>query len=154
MGDTKVKTAIFGKDLRVELKNYPLSKSGNKIDIVDSGEGYFMPEISPTSFLDLPSWKRYIIFGPRTYKRVFFALKKASKCVDFAKHIADYDEETKLGVLVYGPDQEQLKQSNLNLLVTKVGKEAEQKTPWYIWVILISTLINIALLLNMSGVIR
>jgi hypothetical protein len=142
--EEKVKTAIFGKDLRVELKDYPLSKSGNKIDIVDSGEGYFMPEIGPTNFLDWPSFKRYLFFGPRTYKRIFFALKKASRCVDFGK-----DES-----IVYGPDQEQLKKSNLNLLVTKVGKDVNQGTPWYIWIILIFSMLSFFLLLSISGVIR
>ena len=150
----KVKTAIFGKDLRIELKEHELSASGNKINIVSGGEGYFMPEIGPTTFLDWPSFKRYILFGPRTYKRIFFALKRGSKCVDFAQHIANYDEETKMGVLVYGPDEEALKQSNLNLLVTKVGKDANQGTPWYIWPILIFSLLSFLLLLNISGVLR
>ena len=150
----KVKTAIFGKDLRVELKTHGLSASGNKINIVSGGEGYFMPEIGPTTFLDWPSYKRYFLFGPRTYKRVFFALKKGVKCVDFAKRIADYDEETQLGVVVYGPDEEALKKSNLNLLATKIGKDTNQGTPWYIWAILIPSLISFFLLLQMSGVLR
>lgn len=81
----KVKTAIFGSDLRVELKDHELSAKGNKISIVPEGAGYFCPEIGPTNFLDWPSTKRYLLFGPRTYKRIFFAKKKASKCVDFGK---------------------------------------------------------------------
>ena len=149
----KVKTAVFGKDLRVELKDYKLSKSGNKIDIVSGGEGYFMPEIGPTTFLDWPSYKRYLLFGPRTYKRIFVALKKSAKCVDFAKRIADYDEETQLGIVVYGPDEEALKKSNLNLLATKIGKDANQGTPWYMWAILIFSFLSFLLLLNTSGVI-
>ena len=135
-----VKTAVFGKDLRVELKNYKVSKSGNKISIVSAGDGYFMPEIGPTTFLDWPSYKRYFLFGPRTYKRVFFALKKGSKCVDFG---------TDNGI-VYGPDQEQLKKANLNLLATKIGQDANKDTPWYIWVIL---LVLIGIALNVFGVI-
>ena len=139
----KVKTAIFGKDLRVELKNYELSASGNKINIVSSGEGYFMPEIGPTTFLDWPSFKRYFLFGPRTYKRVFFALKKGKKCVDFG---------TDNGI-VYGPDQEQLKKANTNLLATKIGQDANQGTPWYIWAILVFSFLSFFLLLRNSGVI-
>ncbi|HUV00684.1 MAG TPA: hypothetical protein VMW32_06970 [Bacteroidales bacterium] len=139
----KVKTAIFGKDLRIELKNYPLSKSGNKIDIVDTGDGYFMPEIGPTTFLDWPSFKRYFLFGPRTYKRVFFALKKGAKCVDFGK-----DEG-----IVYGPDQEQLKKANANLLATKIGQDNVKGTPWYVWFLIIMLTLNFILQLRISGVI-
>ena len=134
----KVKTAIFGNDLRVELKNYGISKSGNKIDIVSSGEGYFMPEIGPTTFLDWPIRKRFFLFGPTIYKRVYFSIKKGTKCVDF------------LTGVVYGPDEEQLKKSNLNLLATKIGKDANQGTPWYIWAILA---VSIFTLLSVMGVI-
>ena len=149
-----VKTAIFGKDQRVKLKDYELSASGNKISIVTGGEGYFMPEIGPTTFLDWPIRKKYLLFGPDVYKRVFFAVKKGSRCVDFAKKIANYDEETQLGIVVYGPDEEALKKSNLNLLATKIGKDTDQGTPWYIWAILIPSLVSFILLLNMSGVLR
>ena len=148
----KVKVAIFGKDQRVQLKNYELSASGNKISIVTGGEGYFMPEIGPTTFLDWPIRKQFLLFGKTVYKRIFFSLKRGSKCIDFAKHIAYYDEEIKVGVLIYGPDQEQLKRSNLNLLATKIGKDANQGTPWYIWAILIFTFLSFFLLLNVSGV--
>lgn len=136
----KVNTAVFGKDLRVEMKNYPISANGNKINIVSAGDGYFMPEIGPTNFLDFPSWKRYYLFGPRTYKRVFFARKKASKCVDFGT-----DEG-----IVYGPDSEQLKKANMALLATKIGQDANKETPWYIWFIL---LVLIGITLKVFGVI-
>ena len=106
----KVITAVFGKDLRIQLKKRELSASGTKIKIVPAGEGYFMPEIGPTTFLDWPSRKRYIFFGPRTYKRVFFAQKLASKCVDFGKE----------DVIVHLPDPEQLKRANAALLAEKI----------------------------------
>lgn len=138
----KIKTAIFGKDLRVELKSYKLNTSGNKISIVSSGEGYFMPDIGPTTFLDWPSWKKFIFFGPRTYKRIFFVEKKGAKCVDFG-----------MGGKIYGPDTEQLKKANLALLAEKIGHDAHKGTPWYIWAILISSLLSFFLLLQMSGVI-
>lgn len=140
----KAKTAVFGNDLRVSLKKYPLSKAGNKIDIVDGGEGYFMPEIGPTTFLDWPSWKRYILFGPRTYERIYFAKRKGKKCVDFG---------TDKGI-IYGPDEEQLKKANLNLLAEKIGQDAHKGVPWYMWVILGSSVLNLLLLLQISGVIR
>jgi len=144
----KVKTAVFGKDQCVKLKDHELSASGNKISIVIGGEGYFMPEISPTSFLDWPIRKKYLFFGPDVYTRVFFAVKKGSHCVDFAKKIAHYDEETQLGVVVYGPDEEALKKSNLNLLATKIGKDANLGTPWYIWPILIGIGLSLAIQLG------
>ena len=138
----KVKCAIFGNDLRVELKNYEVSGNGNRISIVPEGAGYFMPEIGPTTFLDWPIRKKFFLFGPKIYKRIFFTIKKGSKCVDF------------LTGVVYGPDQEAVKKSNLNLLVTKVGQDTNQGIPWYIWAILISTLLNLLLVLQMSGVLR
>jgi len=150
----KVKTAIFGKDQRVKLKDHELSASGNKISIVTGGEGYFMPEIGPTTFLDWPIRKKYLLFGPDIYKRIFFALRKGSHCVDFAKRIANYDEETQLGVMIYGPDEEALKKSNLNLLATKIGKDTNQGIPWYIWAILIFSFLSFFLLVQMSGVLR
>jgi hypothetical protein len=140
----KVKTAVFGNDLRVEVKNFKLSANGNKISITPEGAGYFMPEIGPTTFLDLPSWKRFLVFGPRTYKRVYFVKKKASKCVDFGT-----DEG-----IIYGPDEEQLKQANLNLLAEKIGQDANKGTPWYIWAIFLFSLFNLVIGLQLSGVFR
>ena len=139
----KVKTAVFGNDLRVELKNYEISKNGNRISIVPEGAGYFMPEIGPTTFLDWPiRKKKYFLFGAPVYKRIYFTIKKGSKCVDF------------LTGVVYGPDEEALKKSNLNLLATKIGKDADQGTPWYVWVILVPSLLSFFMLLQMSGVLR
>jgi hypothetical protein len=63
----KVQLYVFDGDLKAELKKFPLSRSGNKIDIVSEGAGYFMPEIGPTNFLDMPSTKRFLLFGTRTY---------------------------------------------------------------------------------------
>ena len=138
----KVITAVFGNDLRVELKNYEISNNGNRISIVPEGAGYFMPEIGPTTFLDWPIRKKYLLFGSPVYKRVYFTIKKGSKCVDF------------LTGVVYGPDVEALKTSNLNLLATKIGKDTDQGVPWYVWVILIPSLLSFLMLLNMSGVLR
>ena len=138
----KVKTAIFGKDLRVTLKNYPISESGNKIEIVPSGAGYFMPDIGPNTFLDWPTRKRYILFGKQLYTRIFFALKKGAKCVDF------FPEG-----LVYGPDPEQLKQANAAALAKDIGKDADKGTPWYIWFILMLNIVIFILSIQIAGVI-
>jgi len=138
----KIKVAIFGNDLRVKLKDYALSANGNKISIVPEGAGYFMPEIGPTTFLDWPIRKKYILFGKKVYKRIFFTIKKGSKCVDFIS------EE------LYGPDVEQIKKANLSFLAQKIGSDKDQGVPWYIWAILIPSLISLLLLLQMSGVLR
>lgn len=139
-----VKIAVFDGDLKAELKNYPLSKSGNKINIVAEGAGYFMPEIGPTNFLDWPSTKRFVLFGSRTYKRIYFARKKAKKCVDFGR------EEG----FVYGPDEEQMKRANMNLLAEKIGSESQKGVPWYAWITVGLSVLNFIILLQMSGVIR
>ena len=139
----KVKIAVFGNDLRVELKDKELSAKGNKISIVPEGAGYFMPEIGPTTFLDWPSGRRFILFGPRTYKRIYFSKKKAAKCVDFGNDDG----------IVYGPDEEQLKKANLNLLAERIGQEAQKGVPWYMWAILGSSLISLFLLLQITGVV-
>jgi hypothetical protein len=138
----KVKTAIFDSDLRVKLKDYELSNNGNRVSIVKEGAGYFMPEIGPNTFLDWPIRKKYFLFGAPVYKRIYFSLKKGAKCVDF------------LTGVVYGPDTEQVEGATTNMLAEKIGKDNQQKTPWYIWPILIIGLFSLLLLLNMSGVLR
>jgi len=150
----KVKLAVFDKDQTVKLERHEISNNGNRISIVPEGAGYFMPEIGPTKFLYWPIRKRYFLFGERNYERVYFALKKGTSCLDFAKKIAYYDEETALGVVVYGPDVEQVKRANLNLLAEKIGVDNNPKTPWYVWPILIFSLLSFFLLLNISGVLR
>jgi len=150
----KVKIAVFDKDQTVKLERHEISNNGNRIHIVPEGAGYFMPEIGPTKFLYWPTRKRFLFFGAWVYERVYFALKKGTSCLDFAKKIAYYDEETAMGVVVYGPDVEAVKRANLNLLAEKIGVDNNPKTPWYIWAILIPTLLGFLLLLNMSGVLR
>jgi len=150
----KVKIAVFDKDQTVKLERHELSKSGNKIDIVSGGEGYFMPEIGPTKFLYWPTRKRFLFFGSWIYERIYFSLKKGVSCIDFARKITIFDEETHTGAIVYGPDEEALKKSNANLLATKIGKDRDDSIPWQTWAILASTLLNLLFLLNMSGVLR
>ena len=81
----KVKTAVFGNDNIVEWKRYELNDSGNRLSIVKEGAGYFMPEIDNDSPLYFPSWKKFILFGERTYTKVYFVNNKAKKCYDFKR---------------------------------------------------------------------
>lgn len=135
----KVRTAFYGKDLRVEIKKYPLNSAGNKIVIVNGGENHFMPDIGPNSFLDMPIRKKYLLFGDWIYARTFFALKKAEQCIDF------FPEG-----IVYGPDPEQLKKANQVALARSIGSESEKGTPWYGWVSAIFALLTFLLILGQS----
>ena len=139
----KVRTAVFGKDLRVELKDYPLSAAGNKINIVDAGAGYFMPEIGPNQFLDWPIRKKYLLFGPWVYKRTFIVLKRGTKCIDFS---LDSPE-------AYGPDIEQIDQAIGTNLASQIGADVNKGTPWYIWISLIMLMLILVTVLRIAGVI-
>ena len=135
----KVRTAFYGKDLRVEIKKYPLNSSGNKIEIVNGGTNHFMPDIAPNSFLDMPVRKRFLFFGSWVYVRTFFALKKAEHCIDF------FPEG-----IVYGADPEQLKRANMAALAKDIGKDANKGTPWYGWASVIFTILTFFLILSQS----
>jgi len=134
----KVDVAVFDNDLRIELKKYELNKSGTKISIIDSGEGYFMPEIGTNTFLEFPSWKKYLLFGPRTWKRVYFVKRQAKKCVNFSTSE------------VYSPDPEQLKQAIGSTLLGKLGKEDPPFPTWMIYLILLCV---VGIALKVFGVI-
>ena len=139
----KVEVAIFDEDLKIrKLKKYDVSENGTQIRIVSGGEGHFMPKFDSTSYLEFPSWKKYLLFGPKSWKRLYFVKNKGKKCVNF--HTGE----------AYGPSPEQLKRANLHLLAEKIGQDANKGVPWYIWLILLVSLATFMLLLNTSGVIR
>ena len=137
----KVKVAVFGNDNCVEWKDYEINESGNRLTIVKEGAGYFMPEIDNDSPLYFPYWRKFFFFGERTYKKVYFVNNKAKKCYDF-----------KRGVLSM-PDLEQIDTSIASTQLNKIGSPV-QDTPWQLWAILASVLLNLLLVLNMSGVLR
>lgn len=139
----KVRTAFYGKDLRVEIKKYPLNSSGDKIEVVNGGAHHFMPDIGPNTFLDMPVRKKYIFFGPWVYVRTFFAIKRATKCIDFFPQ-----------GIVYGPDPEQLKQANMVALAKDIGSEREKSVSWPMYLILIMNMLMIVLLAQVAGIIR
>ena len=79
----KVKVALFDKDLRAELKNYPLNADGTKIAInPDGGKGHFMPSIDNESFIEFP-YRSPLSFWKKSYARIYFAMKWSKKCVNF-----------------------------------------------------------------------
>ena len=138
----KVTLAIFDNDLRCKIGKYPVSDDGTKIRVVSGGENHHMPVFDNDSFLEFPRGKLEI-WKPK-YTRYYIVKGKGKKCVDFKG-----DTPT-----IFPPDPEALKRANLNLLATKIGKDTNQGTPWYIWAILISTLLNLFLVLQMSGVLN
>jgi hypothetical protein len=138
----KLNLATIDLDLKIrEIKRYPLSANGRHIEVCNGGEGHFMPLISNTSYIEFPSWKRYYLFGERTHKRVYFAMNKAKKCIDFASGEVDL------------PSLELMKQAMATTMLGQIGKEKQDMT-WRDWAVLILTLLTFLMVINMSGVLR
>jgi len=141
---SQVKLASFGKNLFVEIKKYPLSKAGNKINVVDTGAGYFMPEIGPNHFLYWPVRKKYVLFGEWLYEPIYFALKRGKSCINFGLENPE----------AYGPDIEQIDGALTNNLASQVGANVNKSTPWALYIIILLQGISMILLAQMAGVIR
>jgi len=141
--DENVFLAIIDKDLKIRtLKKYPLSKNGQQIHVVSGGEGHFMPQISNTSYLEVPlGAKKFILFGVRAFRRVYFAMNKATKCIDFAS--GD----------VALPSPEELKKAIGSTMLGQIGKDKVEVT-WRDWAILILSFLTFLIVLNMSGMLR
>jgi len=139
----KVNVTIFGADLQASIiKQYEVDDTGSKIRInPKGGKGHFMPAFTNTSYLDLPSFKKYLFFGSRTYKRVYFVRKMASACVDFFTPFVPL------------PDMKQIMDAAESEIVKNFGKE-NNDTPWYVWPILIFSGLGFLLILATSGVLR
>jgi len=137
----KVKTAVFGNDNIVEWKYYELNDSGDRLSIVKEGAGYFMPEIDNNSPLYFPSWKKFILFGERTYTKVYFVNNKAKKCYDFKKGE------------MFLPDLEQIDTSIASTQLNKIGSPV-QDIPWQLWASFIISILTFLLVFGMSGVLR
>ena len=125
MGETKVNLAVIDKDLKIRtLKRYPLSSNGRQIEVVSGGEGHFMPIITNTSYIEFPSWKRYYLFGERTHKRVYFAMNKAKKCIDF--------ESGEVSL----PSPEEMKKAMSATMLGMIGKD-KPETPIITYILLL-----------------
>jgi hypothetical protein len=142
LGETKVNLAIIDKDLKIRtLKRYPLSSNGRQIDVIHGGEGNFMPIITNTSYIEFPSWKRYYLFGERTHKRIYFAMNKAKKCIDFASGDVSM------------PSPEEMKKAIASTMLGQIGKEKTDMT-WWNWAVLIFSFFSFLILIITSGVLR
>lgn len=132
----KAKLVIFDGDLKATVKNYPVSESGDRIQVKQGGKIHFMPSFDNSSFLDMPyrslssPWKI-------SYRRTYFARKLSKKCVDF-----------QTGILT-GPSPEFVKEMATKVMLDKLNKQ-KQETIWQIWLILA---VSIFTLLYTMGVI-
>ena len=130
----KVNVAVFGNDNVVEWKKYELNEAGDRISIVKEGAGYFMPKITNDSPLYFPRTKKYLLFGERQYKKVYFVNQKAKECFNF-----------KTGVMSL-PDLEQIERSIASTQLNQIGRP-EINNPWQLNVLLLVTVV--LLLLNL-----
>ena len=132
----KVKLAIFDADLKVEIKKYPISESGNHILVTKGGEKHFMPTFDNTSFIEFPvrfPWS----FWKTSYERIYFVRKLAKKCVDFKTE------------KIEGPSPEFVKEMGTKVMLDRLNKQ-KQETGWQIWLLLA---VSIFTLLYVMGVI-
>lgn len=132
----KVKVALFDKDLRAELKKYPLNADGTKIEIAQGGSGHFKPTIDNESFIEFP-YRHPLSFWRVSYQRIYFAMKWSKKCVNF------HTEE------VEGPDPKQIMDAANKTLLDKLG-EQKQEVNWWQYLLIG---INVLILLKVLGVI-
>ena len=131
MGETKVNLAIIDTDLMIRsLRQYPLSSNGRQIHVISGGENHFMPAISNTSYLEFPTKRKYLLFGARTYKKIYFAMNKAKKCVDFKSGDVSL------------PSPEELKKAIGATMLNQIGKD-KQETPMIQWLTLAGIVFSI-----------
>lgn len=124
----KLKVAIYDNDYKIrKLKNYDISQDGNRISIVNSGAGKFMPTFDNTSFLEFPSWRKWLLFGERSYKRLYIVKNKGEKCVNFSTGEAT------------GPSTEDQDQAVGALIATKLSTEGIT-IPWYLTLLIVLNL--------------
>lgn len=106
----KVTVALFDKDLRATMKEYPLNSDGTRIEIRKGGKRHFMPEIDNHTFLELP-YRGLLTPWKLSYKRVYFAMRWSKACVNF------YTGQ------VPGPDPQTVMEAAGTDLIKNLGKE-------------------------------
>jgi len=121
----KVRVALFDKDLKVEIKKYPLTSDGTRIEIKQGGKAHSKPIIGNTHYLDMPAKKKYLLFGERLYNRTYFVMKWAKECVDFNTG------------KVLGQDIDEIMRAAGNKVLETKGKQKQETTTMQ-WVTLIA----------------
>lgn len=136
----KIKVAIYDNDFKIrKLKDYDIAQDGERISIVNSGAGKFMPQFDNTSFLEFPSFKKYLLFGERSYKRLYIVKNGGEKCVNF------YTGEA------VGPSIEEKSKANLGALANRLGQDSGLTIPWYFSIPLVLVLVFQIWVLSMLG---
>jgi hypothetical protein len=134
----KILLATIDTDLKIRtLKNYPLSANGRQIHVVSGGEAHFMPLISNTSYLEFP-YRAMTSPWKTSYRRIYFAMNKAKKCVDFQSG------EVPL------PSPEEMKKALASTMLAKIGKP---EAPFPVWVLYLILLCVIGITLKVFEVI-
>lgn len=127
----KVQLAILDRDLKARtFQQFPLNSDGTKIDVVNSGKGYFMPKIDNDSFIELP-YRSLIPPFKTKFNRIYIAPRGADSCVNFRT------KEVK------GPDPEQVIEAARAEMVRNFGKQ-KQDIPLIFYIMLL-VLIGVAL---------
>ena len=141
MTGAKVNLAVIDIDLKIRtLKKYPLSKNGRQINATSGGEGHFMPIISNTSYLEFP-YRAITSPWKTSFKRIYFAMNKAKKCVDFESGDVSL------------PSPEEMKKALGSTMLGMIGKDTPDMT-WWNWAVLGLSFLTFMLMLNMSGLLR
>jgi len=137
MPKEKVILAIYDNDLKCRtVKKYEVSENGTQIKVQSGGDGHFMPKFDNDSFLELPTRKRFILFGAQLWRRIYFVKKRGDKCVNFNTGKA------------FGPDPEEAKKAIGSTLLGEIGK-TKVDTPFISYITLGAVIL---ILLQMSGV--
>lgn len=140
MANPKLNVAIFDNDLKCRpIKKYEISDNGTQIRIKSGGTEHFMPTFDNNSFLEIPTRKKFLLFGDRIYKRIYFVKNKGEKCVNF--HTGE----------VKGPNPEQSKEAIGASLLKQVGQVA-LRIPTSIYVLLIANLLMSLVMMKVLGV--
>ena len=126
----KVKTAVFGRNLVADVRQYEVSSKDSKIKIRKGGKRNFNPSFTETSHLMMPKG-----FGRR--EPVYFVRNGATACIDFKTE----DPEIK------GADQSQVIEAAEAEIIRNFGKESKD-TPWYVYVMLGMLFLNLLILIQ------
>ena len=133
----KVKVALYGRDLRATVKNYPLNSDGTRIEIQSGGEGHFMPEIDKETYIELP-YRSPFSFWKVSYSRLYIAQKWAKKCVNFVTPES------------FGPDPKQVHDMARTELAKGIGQEPKKGLST---IEIIMTILMILIFLKVMGII-
>lgn len=139
----KIRLFIIDNDLRIrESGDYEIGDS-NKIRLKSGGTENWNPKIGPLTFVEKPSWKKYLIYGQRGWRREYYVRKKHGMCINFGTN----DNDT-------APDLEAIDESIASTQLNKIGQPEQKGQPWQLWATFIFSLLSFILILNIAGVIH